>query len=235
MAFVPFVDKMFLPCIIITNCKDTITLCCRDERTTLTSLEAPLPILHDSLGLVVSPREAARIERDLQSRLLSQRKLSLVLDLDQTVLHATKDPATEQLLQRKEIINVHRVTFVDCLPGEVYYIKLRPGLEQFLHRMAQLFELHIYTMGSRNYARAVVRLFDPDGTFFYNRILSRDDVIAQHPTIKEPDLTPRKNLKRIFPVDDSTVLIVDDRADVWDYCANLIPVPPCKFNVLIFG
>ena len=190
-----------------------------DNNNTSTSVH----ILHDRLGLRVSPKEAARIEKDLQSRLLSVKKLSLVLDLDQTVLHATKDLATESIVQGRS--DIHRVTFADCAPGEIYYIKLRPGLRTFLEAMAPLFELHVYTMGSRSYARAVVRLFDPEGALFYDRILSRDDVVDFDSFTSGEQ---RKNLKRIFPADDSTVLIVDDRADVWDYCPNLIPVPPCN-------
>ena len=145
------------------------------------------------------------------------RKLSLVLDLDQTVLHATKDPATERMIEGRA--DIHRITFAECGPGEVYYIKLRPGLERFLEAISRLYELHVYTMGTRSYAQAVVRLFDPEGRLFYDRILSRD--------VAGVDGDQRKNLRRIFPVDDSTVVIVDDRADVWDYCDNLIPVPPC--------
>jgi len=36
-----------------------------------------------------------------------------------------------------------------------------------------------------------------------------------------------KHLKRLFPVDDSMVAILDDRGSVWQWCDNLIPVKPC--------
>lgn len=138
------------------------------------------------------------------------------MDLDQTVLHATIDPAVEQLAHDRD--DIYRITLPET-PDQMYYIKLRPFLREFLGKMSQLFELHVYTMGSRSYARAVVRLFDPEGTLFYDRVLSREDSgIAGD---------QRKNLKRIFPADDNTVLVIDDRADVWEYSRNLIPVPPC--------
>lgn len=41
----------------------------------------------------------------------------------------------------------------------------------------------------------------------------------------------RKRLKRIFPSDDKTVLIIDDRADVWDFSRNLIQVAPFYFFI----
>lgn len=160
----------------------------------------------------------------MQRRLLDVGKLSLVVDLDQTILHATIDPHVEALaVQRNDI---HRITLPET-PDQTYYIKLRPHLPAFLTSMARLFELHVYTMGSRSYAQAVVNIFDPEGRLFYDRILSRDDsgIVESH--LQAAGGGSKKNLKRIFPADDNTVIVIDDRADVWDFCHNLIPVPPC--------
>lgn len=41
--------------------------------------------------------------------------------------------------------------------------------------MHDKFEMHIYTMGTRNYAFAVAAILDPDRKYFMDRILSRDD------------------------------------------------------------
>jgi hypothetical protein len=41
------------------------------------------------------------------------------------------------------------------------------------------------------------------------------------------DVMNLKNLQRIFPVDDSMVLIIDDRVDVWQTSKNLIKIEPC--------
>jgi RNA polymerase II subunit A-like phosphatase len=38
-----------------------------------------------------------------------------------------------------------------------------------------MYEAHIYTMGTRNYASAVANVIDPDNTIFNERILSRDE------------------------------------------------------------
>jgi RNA polymerase II subunit A-like phosphatase len=159
--------------------------------------------------------------------------------LDQTILHASKDQALNALLlsEGKEedqvsyyasspslwhaIREIHKISFDECAPGEYYFIKLRPGLQEFLREISLLFDLHVYTMGSRSYARAVVNLFDMDGRYLQGKIISRDE--SQQSGFQQQ----RKHLKKIFPTDDKTVLIVDDRADVWDYCRSLIPVPPC--------
>ena len=77
-------------------------------------------------------------------------------------------------------------------------------------------------MGSRSYAHAIVKLFDPDGRLFNDRILSRDD---------NEILENQKKLERIFPTDDRMVLVIDDRTDVWPDCRNLIQVPAYTFFV----
>lgn len=39
----------------------------------------------------------------------------------------------------------------------------------------------------------------------------------------------QKNIRRLFPCDNSMVVVIDDRADVWDWSPNLIKVHPCKY------
>ncbi len=43
-----------------------------------------------------------------------------------------------------------------------------------------------------------------------------------------------KNLQRIFPVDDTMVMIVDDRVDVWGACKNLIKIEPCMSSQFVY-
>lgn len=47
---------------------------------------------HDAKGITLSLGEAKRIEKETTDRLLAEKKLSLLLDLDQTVIHAAVDP-----------------------------------------------------------------------------------------------------------------------------------------------
>lgn len=93
-------------------------------------------------------------------------------------------------------------------------------MEQFLKDCCKLFELHIFTHGERPYAEKIANILDPNGTLFQERIISRDEF---------PSLNS-KTLKQIFPSsDDQTVLILDDRVDVWkEHLSNLIPITPCK-------
>ena len=58
---------------------------------------------------------------------------------------------------------------------EVTMIDRRPGLNRFLEEMNQMYEMHVYTMGTRSYADAICKAIDPEGKYFGTRILSRDE------------------------------------------------------------
>ncbi|KAI7639320.1 hypothetical protein KC318_g22495, partial [Hortaea werneckii] len=105
--------------------------------------------------------------------------------------------------------------------GTWYYIKLRPGLKEFLQTISQYYELHIYTMATRAYAKEISNIVDPDHKLFADRILSRDENGSMN----------SKNLKRLFPVDTKMVVIIDDRGDVWSWSPNLVKVPAYDFFV----
>lgn len=102
-----------------------------------------------------------------------------------------------------------------------YYIKLRPGLEDFLENISKIYELHIYTMGTRAYAQNIAAIIDPERKIFGDRILSRD----------ESGSLVAKNLQRLFPVDTKMVVIIDDRGDVWNWNENFVKVTPYDFFV----
>lgn len=201
---------------------------------------ATIAMSHDNSGLKISFDEAAKIEHSTTDRLNDEKKLILVVDLDQTVIHATVDPTVGEWQLDPSNPNYPAVKDVKtfCLeedpivpPGWTgpklaptkcwYYVKVRPGLSEFLEKMDTKYEMHIYTMATRNYALAIAKIIDPDGKYFGDRILSRD----------ESGSLTHKNLKRLFPVDQSMVVIIDDRGDVWQWENNLIKVVPYDFFV----
>lgn len=192
---------------------------------------APINMTHDQTSLTVSELQARRAEQELQQRLLSQRKLSLVVDLDQTVIHACIEPTIGEWQGDPSNPNYESVKEVRSFQlnddgprgvatGYWYYIKMRPGLEEFLTKVADKYELHVYTMGTRAYAQSIAKIVDPQQKLFGNRVISRDEngsMIA-------------KSLQRLFPVSTNMVVIIDDRADVWPRNRpNLIKVTPYDF------
>lgn len=60
-----------------------------------------------------------------------------------------------------------------------YYTKVRPATRDFLKKMADLFELHIFTLSDRPYAHKIAKILDPDGALFGTRILSRDECFTK--------------------------------------------------------
>lgn len=187
-------------------------------------------MVHDNVSLTVSQDEATKVEEEAKRRLLASKKLSLVVDLDQTIIHATVDPTVAEWQKDAEnpnheaVKDVRAFQLVDDGPGARgcwYYIKLRPGLKEFLENVSEIYELHIYTMGTRAYAQHIANIIDPDRKIFGDRILSRD----------ESGSLVAKNLQRLFPVDTKMVVIIDDRGDVWKWNENLIKVTPYDFFV----
>ncbi|CAM9871891.1 unnamed protein product, partial [Hapterophycus canaliculatus] len=159
---------------------------------------------------------------DKSGRLLNSKKLSLVLDLDNTLLHCSDHPDAGRVVV-PGVDGIHTLR----LPNQPrdYYIKLRPGLRRFLAQAATMFEMTIYTAGTSQYADAVASVLDPDRSLFQGRHFS---------TCYTPDLGRNtKSLERIFPNGLDMALIVDDRDDVWrgEQAKNLLLVRPYKFFV----
>lgn len=57
---------------------------------------------HTANGPTVSLEEAQRIERETAEHLRKSRKLSLIVDLDQTIVHATVDPTVGEWIAEGE-------------------------------------------------------------------------------------------------------------------------------------
>lgn len=147
-------------------------------------------------------------------RLIRDRKLVLLVDLDQTLIHTTNDNIPPNI---KDVY--HFQLYGPNSPW--YHTRLRPGTHTFLSNISQFFELHICTFGARNYAHMIAMFLDNDQAYFANRILSRDECFD--PTSK------KANLRALFPCGDDMVCIIDDREDVWNHASNLIHVKPYHF------
>ncbi|GFS82711.1 RNA polymerase II subunit A C-terminal domain phosphatase [Nephila pilipes] len=185
----------------------------RDNFEKLTS-ETTFSMVHIVPELKVSLKQAEELGKDDETRLLKNRKLVLLVDLDQTLIHTTNDNVPEDL---PEVY--HFQLYGSHTPW--YHTKLRPGTETFLENISKYYELHICTFGARLYAHKIAKILDPKGTFFSHRILSRDECF---------DATSKTgNLKGLFPRGDNMVCIIDDREDVWNFSPNVIQVKPYSY------
>lgn len=102
---------------------------------------------------------------------------TLVLDLDETLVHCSLDEPSD-----------YDISFI-INEGEEYivYLSFRPYVFHFLERMSQFFELIVYTAGIRQYASTICELFNNDkpliqqviiiSILMYRGFLCRDDCI----------------------------------------------------------
>ncbi|KAJ3069525.1 Carboxy-terminal domain (CTD) phosphatase [Podochytrium sp. JEL0797] len=176
--------------------------------------KANISMTHDSLGVLVSKEAAEKLERETAERLRSERKLSLIVDLDQTVIHATVDPTVGEWMNDASNPSFPALTIV-----YKFVLPESPTPGEQAHK---LYELHIYTMGTRHYADAVACIIDPTRKLFNDCILSRD----------ESGSFQEKRIGRLFPGEgEKMAVVVDDRGDVWQWCKNLIRIKPYDFFV----
>ena len=160
-------------------------------------------------------QEAQNLGREDEQRLLKERRLVLLVDLDQTLIHTTNEnvpPNMRDVLHFQ--LNNHP-------SAPWYHTRIRPKTEDFLKKISSLFELHIVTFGARMYAHTIAKFLDPKKKFFSHRILSRDECFDSR--------SKTANLSSLFPCGDHMVCIIDDREDVWNYAPNLVHVKPYIF------
>ncbi|KAK1391259.1 RNA polymerase II C-terminal domain phosphatase-like [Heracleum sosnowskyi] len=154
--------------------------------------------------------------------LRNQKKLCLVLDLDHTLLHTKRfSKLSPRELIREQISwkNDDFFTWTLNASGVKYLTKIRPFVRKFLQEASKLFELYVYTHGTRDYARAIVGFLDPYGVYFGSRVISRED-------------SPTKGLKDlvVVPVHKSGVIILDDTEKVWARDrSNLVVIKPYNY------
>ncbi|TRY67809.1 hypothetical protein TCAL_07221 [Tigriopus californicus] len=176
--------------------------------------QAAVAMVHSIPELKVSSKEAESLGQEDEARLLKHRKLVLLVDLDQTLIHTTYETIPKNV---KDVY--HFQLYGPRSP--LHHTRLRPGTQKFLENISQLFELHICTFGARLYAHTIAGFIDPKSKYFSHRILSRDECFDNR--------SKTANLSSLFPCGDHMVCIIDDREDVWNFASNLVQVKPYVF------
>ncbi|OMJ90753.1 hypothetical protein SteCoe_6830 [Stentor coeruleus] len=116
------------------------------------------------------PNDSKQANMKLSSRVLpavtrSSHKRTLVLDLDETLVHST-----QQLIENPDNI----VTLSNGNNTRTLYVKYRPGLMEFLRKVLKFFEVVVYTASAKEYAEQVINKLDPQRKMLKYR-LYRDD------------------------------------------------------------
>ena len=123
--------------------------------------------------------------------------MTLVLDLDETLVHATRNPTDHYDFVIELTVDRRHTTF---------YATKRPHVDEFLSRLHPYFEIVIFTASRQEYADRIIDHMDiypwVDKRFF------RDDCIELDGGrfVKNLQLV-RDNLSKIILVDDSPIAI----------------------------
>jgi FCP1-like phosphatase family protein len=190
--------------------------------------------------LEVKKSYADKMEKEAVFDLIKEKRGILILDLDHTLFQVTMRPIS---LENPEIVTWNfddelrhsgrlredRIYWFrlpssspDSSSTPPFFLRLRPGLFDFLAAVSPLFELYVFTQGTSEYALRVLSGIDPDGALFGQprRLIAREIDSTTGAMV-------RKQLSRVFPSEEGLVLIVDDRDDVWtDGGENLIKIAP---------
>ncbi|KAL5723503.1 protein-serine/threonine phosphatase [Ranunculus cassubicifolius] len=93
-----------------------------------------------------------------QKNFNAEKKL-LVLDMDETLIHARQKKFTEEA----------DFSFTLVEDNTTFYVKLRPGVRSFLENAANMFDVMIFTSSEKEYADQIIDFLDPKGSLISRR------------------------------------------------------------------
>jgi CTD small phosphatase-like protein 2 len=140
------------------------------------------------------PTVRPRITRTvLPAKHASSPDISLVLDLDETLVHCSVEPIPDP-----------DVTFPVVFGGQTYqvYVRKRPFLERFLARMADRFEVTVFTASQSVYAERLLDIIDPEKRFIRHRLYREACLNVDGNYVKDLTVLGR-DLRKTLLVDNS--------------------------------
>lgn len=146
------------------------------------------------------------------------KRYLLVLDIDETLVHSepimTNSQPTPHANQQFD-----KTLRFDNPNGtcDVYGIRFRPYLHEFIRRMSQVYDLAVYTASARDYADGVMDTLDPNRTIFCTR-LYRENCYP----------VSGMNIKNMVNFDGQDAFIVDNL--IYSYAYHMGQgIPICAF------
>ncbi|KAI4370731.1 hypothetical protein MLD38_019047 [Melastoma candidum] len=132
----------------------------------------------------------------------SRKRVTLVLDLDETLVHSSTKPCADADFSFQIPISMEEKTV--C-------VRRRPFLKVFLERVSEMFDIILFTASQRTYAEPLLDNLDPEGKFFSRSAFRDSCVLADG--IFTKDLT-------VLGVDLAKVAIIDNTPQVYRWQVN---------------
>ncbi|XP_066349759.1 uncharacterized protein [Miscanthus floridulus] len=119
--------------------------------------------------------------------------MTLVLDLDETLVHSTLEHCEDADFTFPVHFNFREHTI---------YVRCRPYLKEFLERVASMFETIIFTASQSIYAEQLLNVLDPKRKLFRHRVYRESCVYVEGNYMKDLTVLGR-DLTRVMIVDNS--------------------------------
>ncbi|KAG7029257.1 CTD small phosphatase-like protein 2 [Cucurbita argyrosperma subsp. argyrosperma] len=118
---------------------------------------------------------------------------TLVLDLDETLVHSTLEPCVDADFTFPVNFNLQEHTV---------YVRCRPYLRDFMEAVAHHFEIIIFTASQSIYAEQLLNVLDPKRKIFRHRVFRESCVFVDGNYLKDLSVLGR-DLARVIIVDNS--------------------------------
>ncbi|KAL0385358.1 UNVERIFIED_CONTAM: CTD small phosphatase-like protein 2 [Sesamum radiatum] len=118
---------------------------------------------------------------------------TLVLDLDETLVHSTLEPCDDADFTFSVNFN---------LKDHTVYVRCRPHLTDFLERVSRLFEIIIFTASQSIYAEQLLNVLDPRQKIFRHRVYRDSCVFVDGNYLKDLSVLGR-DLAHVIIIDNS--------------------------------
>ncbi|KAK8886963.1 RNA polymerase II [Tritrichomonas musculus] len=168
----------------------------------------------------------------LEPFLLERKKLALVVDLDKTLIDTIAVQNQEEAEKIIALDKEHESDYFFVKVNEMYLVRLRPYVREFLNLISPYYFMQVYTLAERPYALQVIQKIDPDGKYFNQRILTRED------STQPKNQLMKKSMSDFFLSGQHMAVVIDDTRAVWSYpdgsyYEGLVEIKPFEFFTTI--